>query len=498
MTALLLAAGVGLRTLMLFSPKSFWGDEWFSIALARQGTLEVLRGSVADVHPPLYFLVLHAVTGLLGGSEWAFRLPSFLAGAGLLAALAALTREIYGPREGRIALFLAALSPYWLQSSNEVRSYSLFGFLVTLGTFLFLRALARPASGRWASAYAAVAVVTIYVEHYAWFWLAALTACLGWIVFHGERKTAAARLARFHRVALFVSFPSLGLIAYQAVFREHMFAPGRVHEYTSVPLIAKKVLGIFWHFTNGYQYSMITVETVKARLAGDPFFWLSALSALAATALAARTLRELFVRRRELFVLGSAVLAAPVAFLAVVYPIRLDARYLVFAAPFFFVLAARGAAASGRAAAGIFLFTYALVAGYGSARAVLSPTDAIHKEDYRALVVHVLDHAAAADAVCGLGPQAEYYQRVLDRRFRAAYFAELSDLPPSGPSSRFRLVWVMDGSNMHPDVAERQRRALVDRFAGAGYEPAGPAQRFGGEEAITTLYLFRPRSGAGP
>jgi len=490
-TALLLAAGVALRGAMLLSPKSFWGDEWFSIDLVRNGWFETLRGAMNDVHPPLYFLALKAATVLFGHVDWAYRFVSFAAGLGLLAAIPALARSLFGRTEARLALFLTALSPYWLQSSNEVRSYSLFAFTAAAGAFLFLQALDRP-NRRAYAAYACAAVISVYVEHYAWFWIGAATACLGFRLATGRGRDAAAKLLPWHLGAIGVGFSSFLLAAYQAIYREHVLDLSRVAEYLSPPILVKKLAGIPWHFLCGYRYSMLTAEAIRERASSDPFFWLSAAVAAAGTFLAAAAFLRLRRERFDAFVFVGGALVFPIAFLIVVYPIRLDARYLAFAAPVFFVLAARGVALLPRNARAVFLTAYAAVALGGSITSILAPTDPIHKEDYRALVSRVLEGAEPGEAVFGLEPQAVHYQEALGKRFRADYFPDVYAFV-GAPRKAYRTVWAMESVNMHPEVRARQFRELAARLEPAGYAPEGGDERFGGPDALTVLYRFRSK-----
>ena len=53
MILLIFVAGLALRTLMLLSEKSLWGDEFFSIELAVKPFAQVFMGAIHDVHPPL-------------------------------------------------------------------------------------------------------------------------------------------------------------------------------------------------------------------------------------------------------------------------------------------------------------------------------------------------------------------------------------------------------------------------------------------------------------
>ena len=63
--ALLAAVLFGLHFARIFD-NNFWGDEGFSIRLARQTIPEMLESTAEDVHPPLYYLILMGFNRLLG------------------------------------------------------------------------------------------------------------------------------------------------------------------------------------------------------------------------------------------------------------------------------------------------------------------------------------------------------------------------------------------------------------------------------------------------
>jgi predicted membrane-bound mannosyltransferase len=76
----------GLRLLSL-ADANIWWDEGWSVWLARQSVLGIARGTAADVHPPLYYWLLHAWQALAGESEFAVRFLSVAAGTLTVVAL---------------------------------------------------------------------------------------------------------------------------------------------------------------------------------------------------------------------------------------------------------------------------------------------------------------------------------------------------------------------------------------------------------------------------
>lgn len=70
---ILLLASFGLRVYRL-GDKSVWWDEGLAAWAARRSLAEIARWTAADVHPPLYFWMLHFWRWGSGDSEFGLRL----------------------------------------------------------------------------------------------------------------------------------------------------------------------------------------------------------------------------------------------------------------------------------------------------------------------------------------------------------------------------------------------------------------------------------------
>ena len=487
MTILFFILALVLRAAMWLSPKSLWGDEWFSVGLALRPFGEVFWGSIQDVHPPLYFLALHVLIQIFGEAETVYRLISFLAGATTVVVIYQLAREFFDEHAARTVLFLTAISPYWLQSSNEIRSYALLGLAASLTLLCFIRALREPDRSLWRRAYFAAAIFAVYVEHYAWFVVGATAVALAFSsIQRRERKKLFGTLGWI----FFAGAPSLALIAYQAVFREHMFESYRMKEYYSISILVKKAVGVLWHFTDGYFFSMITLERILEYSRGSFFFWVSAATAFVASVLSPRALLNLFFESRVFFILGVTLLFFPSLFLLALYPIRLDARYLSFAAPLFFVLLGSGLSRVRNFWLRILLLALlSCTAMVGSAQAIWLRTDSAHKEDYQGLIQYVFSNTESEDVVTGLSGQVRYYRKRLAFADRAIVIPELGDLTLKNTRTAHR-VWVLDQLNMHDAVWQRNYEQIKSILDGLGFRPARGPSRYGGEEGLVVSYLF--------
>ena len=89
---LLLALGLRLYRL---DGQSFWYDEGTSVLLAGRDLPTIARDAAADIHPPLYYFLLHYWTAAFGTSEIAARSLSVVLGVLLVAVTWLLGRRLF-------------------------------------------------------------------------------------------------------------------------------------------------------------------------------------------------------------------------------------------------------------------------------------------------------------------------------------------------------------------------------------------------------------------
>jgi len=123
------------------SVEDLWHDEIYSLATARLGWRELLAAVGADVHPPLYYLLLKLSLALPLSDALALRLPSVLA----TIALVGLSREPILRALGRTTAigfaWLVTFTPVVVSFSREGRMYTLAACLVTACASYALAAL---------------------------------------------------------------------------------------------------------------------------------------------------------------------------------------------------------------------------------------------------------------------------------------------------------------------------------------------------------------------
>jgi mannosyltransferase len=188
--------------------QSLWADEGNSAALAARSLATITQDAARDIHPPLYYYILHFWVRILGDSEVALRSLSVFAGTALVFVTYRLGGELFNRRVALIASFLAAISPLQIHYSQETRMYILASLWSGLAVLFFLRVVkswgavglarqARPNQG--ASRARRVLYVSLYIvfttaalyTHYFTFTVPLVTNLaygLGMIVYRSLRR----------------------------------------------------------------------------------------------------------------------------------------------------------------------------------------------------------------------------------------------------------------------------------------------------------------------
>lgn len=105
--------------------QSIWRDEGVSLHLAASSIPAILANRASDVHPPLYFILLHFWTGLAGFSELSARFLSLFFSVLLIPSLYCVVRRVFGTRTALVTIAIAAFSPLYVVYSQETRTYAL-------------------------------------------------------------------------------------------------------------------------------------------------------------------------------------------------------------------------------------------------------------------------------------------------------------------------------------------------------------------------------------
>ncbi|MFQ6015934.1 MAG: glycosyltransferase family 39 protein [Anaerolineae bacterium] len=161
----LLAFTLGLYRL---DRQSLWYDEGFSVYLSSKSLAEITARTAADIHPPLYYYLLHFWLYLFGKSEFSLRFLSLLFGVLTVPLIYVVGRKLFDWATGLWVALFVAISPLYIWYFQEARMYTLLVLTCLLSTYLLLRLME---GGGWLPwlCYLTTNVVAVYAHFYAFF-----------------------------------------------------------------------------------------------------------------------------------------------------------------------------------------------------------------------------------------------------------------------------------------------------------------------------------------
>src|SRR5437763_14347399 len=175
----ILLIALALR-LITISTRTLWYDEAGSVLFSEKGlnamlygTVTLVNGAAAEEHPLLFYVTLDAWMRLFGQSVLALRMYSVILSLATIAILYLLARDLFGERTALVAALIAAAAPFYVQYSQEIRMYALFGLLLMLATWCFVRGWRTAEAGYWLG-FGLTAALGMYTRQLAAFYPIAL------------------------------------------------------------------------------------------------------------------------------------------------------------------------------------------------------------------------------------------------------------------------------------------------------------------------------------
>lgn len=452
-----LAALAAAWTLRLYRLgwQSFWYDEGTSITVAPRDLLTILANAAADIHPPLYYLLLHVWVGATGQSEYGARLPSAMVGTLLVAVLYRLGRDLLGPVGAGAAAVLAAGAPLPIWYSQEARMYALATTLAAVATLLLWRALTRGGVLLW-GAYALAIGATLYSHYFA----AAAPLAHGVAVVGWWLMAPRARLGPLIAAGAAASLAGLAFLPWVARTLGQLTGWPATSQPFGVGDLVTRTLLLFSQGQGGDRAAP-TLALPMAVLVAVGLAWL-------------------LMRRREGGLLIGAYLLVPLAAMLAVSANRpfFHPKFVLLVAPAAELLAAAGAVALGTLAAGHLRWRGA--SALGASAVVLAVTliradgvlagyhdPRLARDDYRGLAAEIARTGQPGDAIVLNAPgQVELFDYYY--RGEALRYPLPEARPPDRPRTEAALAALAE---RHPRVwlllwaqTEADPDAIVERF----------------------------------
>ncbi len=158
--------------------QSLWVDENFTFIISAKDLSSITQITSTDVHPPLYYYLVHFWMQLTGQSEFSVRFLSLVFSLLFVPLVFKLGSQLVNRRVGIIAAFLAAIGPFQVYYAQEARMYSLMVLLSLLSTYAMVKIAGfgatstQPVDGLWRvrSRWATIIVssaLLLYIHYFA-------------------------------------------------------------------------------------------------------------------------------------------------------------------------------------------------------------------------------------------------------------------------------------------------------------------------------------------
>lgn len=148
---------------------AIWCDEGSSLVLSSYSLTGIWTHAARDVHPPLYFMLLHGWIALFGDSLISIRTLSVLPGIATVGLGMWLVRLVATPRAALLAGLLLAMLPTAVRYSQEVRMYALLGLWLVAATIALLYWVKSPTRHRYLVAYVLLMSAAFYTHYFTVF-----------------------------------------------------------------------------------------------------------------------------------------------------------------------------------------------------------------------------------------------------------------------------------------------------------------------------------------
>lgn len=121
---------VSLFWLVLCWKKYLWADEAYTLAMIKHNITEICNYTAADVHPPLYYIMLKCFSKIFGHTILVARMCSFIPNVLILVFGAWWLTKRSTVKSANIFVILMFCSPFFMQYVSEIRMYTWGAFFV--------------------------------------------------------------------------------------------------------------------------------------------------------------------------------------------------------------------------------------------------------------------------------------------------------------------------------------------------------------------------------
>ncbi len=434
--ALVFGGSLGLLLLLAFGLRAFhlgtqdiWWDEGRNLFTASRPLAAIASAPELDIHPPLYFYLMHFWMALAGTREFAVRFFSLWFGVATVPLVFRLGVYLKDRRVGWWAAFFVALAPILVDEAQQTRMYTLLLFLSTGSVYLLLRALETGKRKFWIG-YALAAVAAFY-SHYSFVYVLAaqnLYLALEFLRRRGARRELFVRWAASQlSIAVMYLFQFPNILRQMQVYGN----PGM-----TAPTLPQYLSELASAFALGQK-----VEPAEMAVLGLGFVAALALGLVAAIA----SRREPLIQRGAHFVLLWLVAPLVAYYMLLQKSPQFTPRYILVAVlPFYLLLSLFLARLSRRSLALGIVPAVLLLLAFGGAWQSLYFNPAFFTDDTRGLASFISEEATKDDIVLIDVPYPfdYYYQGAAPARYLPVDIHRTADVLSRESQNKKRLFYI--------------------------------------------------------
>lgn len=145
---------------------SFWGDEGFSIRLAKMTVGDMIIATAGDVHPPLYYFLIQLLYHIFGNSGFIYHLSAFLPYTAIMIIGCTVIKKKFGIIPTTVMITMASLMKNALIYNVEVRMYTLASLFVFIAYISFYKIIKDNRLSNWII-FCISSLAAAYTHYYA-------------------------------------------------------------------------------------------------------------------------------------------------------------------------------------------------------------------------------------------------------------------------------------------------------------------------------------------
>lgn len=145
---------------------SFWGDEGYSIRMAKMSVTDMISATASDVHPPLHYLLGQLLYRVFGNSGITYHLVGLLPYLVIVVLGCTVVRKYFGKIPAVVLITMSSIMNFAMTHNVEVRMYSLAAMFILIAFIAFYMILTRSSFGNW-MLFCIASLGAAYTHYYA-------------------------------------------------------------------------------------------------------------------------------------------------------------------------------------------------------------------------------------------------------------------------------------------------------------------------------------------